>query len=88
MMNFGTIFDLPLRMWPEKEALIDGPHRLTYAELEQRTNRVANGLHTLGIGSEDHVAVLVKNDLPFRRNNARRAACRRDGNADDDARAL
>jgi long-chain acyl-CoA synthetase len=64
-MNFGTIFDLPLRMWPEKEALIDGPHRLTYGELERRTNRVANGLHALGIGRGDHVAVLVKNDYRF-----------------------
>jgi long-chain acyl-CoA synthetase len=64
-MNFGTIFDLPLRMWPEKEALIDGTHRVTYDELERRTNRVANGLHALGIGAGDHVAVLVKNDHRF-----------------------
>ena len=64
-MNFGTIFDLPLRMWPEKEALIYGPHRITYAELESRTNRVANGLRALGIGAGDHVAVLVKNDHRF-----------------------
>ncbi len=64
-MNFGTIFDLPLRMWPEKEALIYGPHRLTYGELERRTNQVANGLNALGIGNGDHVAVLVKNDHRF-----------------------
>ncbi|MBV9735357.1 MAG: AMP-binding protein [Acidisphaera sp.] len=64
-MNFGTIFDLPLTMWPDKEALIYGPHRITYAELERRTNRVANGLHALGIGPGDHVAVLVKNDHRF-----------------------
>ena len=64
-MNFGTIFDLPLRMWPEKEALIYGPRRITYAELENRTNRVANGLRALGIGAGDHVAVLVKNDHRF-----------------------
>lgn len=64
-MNFGTIFDLPLMMWPAKEALIYGPHRITYAELEDRTNRVANGLAALGIGAGDHVAVLVKNDHRF-----------------------
>jgi long-chain acyl-CoA synthetase len=64
-MNFGTIFDLPLTMWPEKEALIYGPHRITYGELESRTNRVANGLRALGIGAGDHVAVLVKNDHRF-----------------------
>src|SRR6185503_12534015 len=64
-MNFGTIFDLPLRMWPAKEALIYGAQRLSYERLEQRTNRVANGLRALGIGSGDHVAVLVKNDPRF-----------------------
>jgi len=64
-LNFGTIFDLPLLVWPEKHALIYAPHRVTYAELERRTNRVANGLRALGIGEGDHVAVLVKNDPRF-----------------------
>jgi long-chain acyl-CoA synthetase len=64
-VNFGTIFDLPMRVWPEKEALIYGPHRITYAQLEERTNRVANGLRALGIGEGHHVAVLVKNDHRF-----------------------
>ena len=64
-MNFGTIFDLPLRMWPQKDALIYGADRITYQRLEERTNRVANGLRALGIGEGDHVAVLVKNDPRF-----------------------
>ena len=64
-MNFGTIFDLPVTMWPGKEALIYGLHRITYRELEERTNRVANGLVALGVGDGDHVAVLVKNDHRF-----------------------
>ena len=51
-MNFGYIFDLPLRMWPEKEALIYGDSRITYAALEDRTNQVANGLQALGPGQE------------------------------------
>lgn len=64
-LNFGTIFDLALRVWPDKQALIYGPRRVTYAELERRTNRVANGLRALGITEGDHVAVLVKNDHRF-----------------------
>ncbi len=64
-LNFGTIFDLALHVWPDKEALIYRPYCLTYAELEQRTNRVANGLRALGIGEGAHVAVLVKNDHRF-----------------------
>src|SRR6185437_10719131 len=64
-LNFGTIFDLPLAMWPEKEALVYGERRLTYAALERRTNQVANGLRAIGIGAGDHVAILVKNDDRF-----------------------
>ena len=64
-MNFGHIFDLPVRIWPDKEALIYGEHRVTYAVLEDRTNRVANGLKALGIGKGDHVAILIKNDHRF-----------------------
>jgi acyl-CoA synthetase (AMP-forming)/AMP-acid ligase II len=64
-VNFGTIFDLPLRMWPRTEALIYGSERITYEDLERRTNRVANGLQALGVGMGDHVAVLVKNDPRF-----------------------
>jgi len=64
-MNFGYIFDLPLQIWPDKEALVYGAHRITYAGLEERTNKVANGLKALGIGKGDHVAILVKNDHRF-----------------------
>ena len=64
-MNFGTIFDTPARLWPDKEALIYGAHRITYGALEERTNRVAQGLLARGIGAGAHVAVLVKNDHRF-----------------------
>lgn len=64
-MNFGHIFDLPARIWPDKEALVYGENRITYAGLEDRTNRVANGLKALGVGRGDHVAILVKNDHRF-----------------------
>ncbi|MDP6122160.1 MAG: class I adenylate-forming enzyme family protein [Rhodospirillales bacterium] len=64
-MNFGYIFDKSLRIWPDKEALIYGEHRVTYAALEDRTNQVANGLKALGVGKGDHVAILVKNDHRF-----------------------
>ena len=64
-MNFGCIIDDAVKVWPDKEALIYGRHRITYAALESRTNRVANGLRALGIGVGDHVAVLIKNDHRF-----------------------
>ena len=64
-MNFGYFFDVPVRMWPDKECLIDDTARITYRQLEERANRVANGLMALDIGKGDHVAVLVKNDYRF-----------------------
>jgi acyl-CoA synthetase (AMP-forming)/AMP-acid ligase II len=64
-MNFGYCFDVAVRMWPDKECLIDGASRITYGQLEERTNRVANGLMSRGIGKGDHVAVLIKNDYRF-----------------------
>ena len=64
-MNFGCIFDDSVKIWPDKEALIYGSHRITYSQLEARTNRVANGLRAIGIGPGDHVAVLIKNDHRF-----------------------
>ncbi len=35
---------------PDKEALIDGNRRLTYRELNQRVNRLANALSARGQG--------------------------------------
>ena len=64
-MTSGTSSTLPVRIWPDKEALVYGELRITYAGLEDRTNRVANGLKALGIGRGDHVAILVKNDHRF-----------------------
>jgi len=46
-VNFGCIFDDSVKIWPDKEALIYGRHRITYSELETRTNRVANGLRAI-----------------------------------------
>lgn len=41
----------------------DGERRLTYAQLEERSNRVANLLHGLGVQRGDRVAYVVLNRL-------------------------
>ena len=46
---------------PEKEALIVGPRRITYAELDASANRLARALRGLGVGYGDRVAVLLDN---------------------------
>lgn len=49
--------------YPEKPALIFGDRVLTYAELEEATNRVAQGLLALGLKRFDRVAILAHNTI-------------------------
>lgn len=50
---------------PGKAALVQDGETVTYAELHERSNRVANGLIAEGIGTQDHVGFLDKNCLEF-----------------------
>ena len=46
---------------PEREALVVGEQRRTYAQLEERANRLAHHLAHRGIGPGDHVALYLEN---------------------------
>lgn len=50
---------------PGKVALVQDDETVTYAELHERSNRVANGLISEGIGAQDHIGFLDKNCLEF-----------------------
>src|SRR5205823_7205482 len=45
---------------PDATALIEGPRRVTYRDLDARANRLANHLLALGVGREAPVAVCVE----------------------------
>ena len=64
-MNVGSAFMRNALRYPRGTALFDvGPrrHDVTWAELEERTNRIANTLSgALGIEPGDRVALLVAN---------------------------
>src|SRR5688572_26344942 len=45
----------------EREALVVGDERRTYAQLEERANRLANHLLGLGVGPGDHVGLYLEN---------------------------
>ncbi|MBY0400695.1 long-chain-fatty-acid--CoA ligase [Myxococcota bacterium] len=49
------------RHYPAKEALIDGPRRFTYRELEDRIDRLSNALLDLGLRPGDRVCMLSPN---------------------------
>src|SRR5918912_743263 len=46
---------------PDREALADGRHRVTYAELKARVDRVAAHFGALGIGQGDVVTIPLPN---------------------------
>lgn len=49
------------RLFPRKEAVIDGPTRLTYAAFGERVERLAGALAGLGVRSGERVAALMAN---------------------------
>jgi len=48
-----------------KEAVVDGERRLSYGELENKTNQLAQGLQQLGVKHGDRCAILAYNCLEY-----------------------
>jgi len=46
---------------PRKEALVSGKIRMTYKELDERTDALAASLQELGIQKGDRIAIYMKN---------------------------
>ncbi len=44
---------------PQQTAIVLGPRRVSYHELDETSNRIANALISLGIKKGDHVAILM-----------------------------
>ncbi|MDE2571646.1 MAG: AMP-binding protein, partial [bacterium] len=63
--GLGYIFDAALQRSPEKVAIYQGDVEVTYRDLEQQANRVANGLLSRGIARGDRVALLFDNDYRY-----------------------
>jgi non-ribosomal peptide synthetase component E (peptide arylation enzyme) len=60
-VNLGKIITRSARYWPDHTAVADSQTRLTYAQLERRSNRLASGLGALGVATGEHVAILAAN---------------------------
>ena len=63
--NLGYLFDSALALTPSEPAVFQGDTVLTFAELDARSNRMANVLAGLGVGAGDRVALLFNNDFRF-----------------------
>jgi acyl-CoA synthetase (AMP-forming)/AMP-acid ligase II len=65
-LNLGQILRVHAKNYPDKVALKDWRGKaLTYAELESRANRLANGLLAMGLRKGDRVAVMLYNCVEF-----------------------
>jgi acyl-CoA synthetase (AMP-forming)/AMP-acid ligase II len=65
-LNLGQILRVHAKNYPDKVALKDWHGKsLTYAELELRTNRLANGLMKMGLRKGDRVGVMLYNCAEF-----------------------
>ena len=63
-LNLASIISHHARLSPQKEAIVWENVRLTYGELDNLSNRVANALVEMGIGHGDKVALNCTN-LPY-----------------------
>ncbi len=63
-LNLASIISHHARLAPEKEAIVWENVRLTFGELDNLSNRVANALVEMGIGHGDKVALNCTN-LPY-----------------------
>ncbi|KMY68049.1 acyl-CoA synthetase [Desulfocarbo indianensis] len=60
-----TFLKRSAQVYPDKEAVIYGDKRCTYAQFQQRVYRLANALLGLGIGKGDKVAFICPNTPPM-----------------------
>ncbi len=60
-MNVGTLLPRHARLTPDKTAFVFEEMRLTFAELEERVNRLANAILSLGLRKGDKMAVVLAN---------------------------
>ena len=65
--NIGLIIQKRAELHPDVEATVDvtSGRRQTYAELDDRCNRIGNGLLDTGVASGDRVALLLMNGPEF-----------------------
>jgi 3-oxocholest-4-en-26-oate---CoA ligase len=63
--NFADIWEAVAARVPEREAVVCGERRLTYAELESRANRLAHWLAAKGVQPGQHVGLYLTNSPEY-----------------------
>ena len=63
--NLADLWERVVETVPERESLICGDRRLTYAQADERANRLAHHLAEQGVGPGDHVALYLYNGTEY-----------------------
>src|ERR1044072_3621905 len=63
--EFGMIPALNARRTPDRTAIVDDDGEITFKELDEAANEVANGLLKMGVKGGDGVAILARNHRWF-----------------------
>jgi fatty-acyl-CoA synthase len=64
-LDAGSILTRAATLFPKKTAIVFEQSRISYAELNERVNRLANGLLKMGVKKGDRVALLFFNSPQF-----------------------
>jgi acyl-CoA synthetase (AMP-forming)/AMP-acid ligase II len=62
-LNFADLFEHAADAFADRTAVACGDRQVTYAELDERTSRLAHHLAGLGIGPGDHVGLYARNSI-------------------------
>src|SRR5262245_6575723 len=63
--NFGDMIEAIVDTVPDRTALVVGDERRTFAEIEDRGNRLAHHLQDAGISAGDHVGIYAYNGVEW-----------------------
>jgi len=64
-MNTAEFLTISSAVVPDRDALVSGETRVTYAEMAARVNRLANALQALGVGRGTAVAAMATNSPQY-----------------------
>ena len=63
--NLSELFEFVVDHCPDREAIVSSERRLTYAQLDERSNRLAHHLASLGVGPGDFVGLQMVNGTEY-----------------------
>jgi len=63
--QIADLFEIVVDAVPDKEAIYDTKHRLTYRQLDERANQLAHYWRSLGLGKGSHIGLYTYNGAEY-----------------------